>query len=398
MSAQAPKKRLRRLAAPLSKVRARKSTPAAHRPPAPGPGDRLSVIIPALNEAGHLPALLEALNAQTLKPDEIIVADAGSKDGTPELARERGAIVVPGGRPGPGRNAGARAASGDVLFFLDADVVPSSDFIGNALAEFRREGYAVATCLIEPLTDAPADRVIAEFTNLYLQVVQSFSPHAPGFCILVRREVHQAIGGFDESVKLAEDHDYVQRAAEHGEFGVITDAHIAVSMRRLEKEGLTKLAFKYLWCEMHALAGKPIYATPFEYEFGAHRPATAPPDTRRLIDIGQLRQQLGRFENPLQHLSQGGLGDLDDMIRREMDAARERFRLPLDPPDLDAMQRYLRRRLALIRRTGRPLRRTLAKFQQKRINESIRLLDLNWLRSRLPFVKSDDLKDGDPRQ
>jgi glycosyltransferase involved in cell wall biosynthesis len=361
---------------------------------------RLSVIIPTLNEARSLPALLDALNAQTRRPDEIIVADAGSKDGTQDLARAKGAIVVRGGRPGPGRNAGARAATGDLFFFLDADVLPRPNFLSKALAEFRREGYVIATCLMTPLDDGAglSDQIIAEAANLYLQVVQPFSPHAPGFCILVKREVHEAIGGFDEKVKLAEDHDYVQRAAKHGEFGVLTGVHIPVSMRRLEKEGLTKLAFKYLWCEMHALAGKPIYATPFEYEFGAHRPATAPPDTRRLIDIGQLRQQLGRFENPLQHLSQGGLGDLDDMIRREMDAARERFRLPLDPPDLDAMQRYLRRRLALIRRTGRPLRRTLAKFQQKRINESIRLLDLNWLRSRLPFVKSDDLKDGDPRQ
>ena len=108
----------------------------------------------------------------------------------------------------------------------------------------------------------------------------------------VRREFALNIGGFDEKVKLAEDHDYVQRAAKHGEFGVLTGVQIPVSMRRLEKEGLTKLAFKYLWCEMHALAGKPIYSTPFEYEFGTH--GQAPASARRMIDIAQLREQLGR--------------------------------------------------------------------------------------------------------
>jgi len=345
---------------------------------------RLSIIIPSLNEANSLPALLDALAAQTRRPDEIIVADAGSKDGTQDLARAKGATVVRGGRPGPGRNAGARAATGDLLFFLDADVLPRPNFIGRALAEFRREGYAVATCLMDPLDEdaSASDHLIAEAANLYLQVVEPFSPHAPGFCILVKREVHDAIGGFDEKVKLAEDHDYVQRAAKQGEFGVLTGAHIPVSMRRLEKEGLTKLAFKYLWCEMHALAGKPIYSTPFEYEFGTH--GQAPATAHRMIDISQLREQLGRFENPLNRLSAANLRKLDKLMSREwIGAARRRFHLPLDPPDLDHLQRYLLRRLALIRKTGRPLRATLSKLQTRPIQESVRLLDLNWLRSRL---------------
>ena len=112
-----------------------------------------------------------------------------------------------------------------------------------------------------------------------------------------------------------------------------------------------------------------------------------------MIDIGLLREQLGRFGNPVQQLSKNGLGDLDKLIHHEwLEEARERFRLPLDPPDVETMHRYLRRRLALIRKTGRPLRNKLAKFQSLPINESIRILDLNWLRSRLtrpPFVKDD---------
>ena len=69
---------------------------------------RLSAIIPTLNEAVYLPLLLEALAAQTRPADEIIVADAGSADGTVELACRRGARVVRGGTPAVGRNAGAR--------------------------------------------------------------------------------------------------------------------------------------------------------------------------------------------------------------------------------------------------------------------------------------------------
>lgn len=351
---------------------------------------KLSVVIPCLNEAKTLPGLLDALNAQTLPPYEIIVADAGSKDDTQELARERGAKVVPGGKPGPGRNAGARAATGDLIFFLDADVLPRPNFFERAIDEFERHDLAVATCVITPLEKEPTNVLIAQATNVYMQVVQYFSPHAPGFCILIKRSIHEAIGGFDEEVKLAEDHEYVQRAAKLGEFGVLKHARIPVSMRRLEKEGITKLAFKYMWCEMYALAGKPIYSTPFEYEFGAfqqsgEKEGAEKSSAWRLMDIGDLREQLGRFENPVQKLSEKGLGQLDEWIKAEwMQDARERLQLMLEPPDSEAIRRYMRRRLALIRRTPRPLREALAKLQSLPVKEQIRLLDSDWLRQRLP--------------
>jgi glycosyltransferase involved in cell wall biosynthesis len=346
--------------------------------------ETISLIIPTLNEAAYLPTLLDALSRQTRPPDEVIVADAGSVDGTAELARQRGARVVRGGMPGVGRNAGARAATGDVFLFFDADVLPPSDFIERALDEFTRERYAVATCPIAPLDGDLADRVIIQATNLYLQVVRPISPRAPGFCILARREVHRAIGGFDESLKLSEDHDYVRRASQYGEFGVLTGVRIPVSMRRLEKEGLTRLALKYLWCEMYALAGKPVRSMPFEYEFGAHRPAALPAGAGRfLIDIAELRAQLGRFENPIQRLSRSGLDRLHRLVELDpVDATRERLRLLLELPDLDMLDRYLQQRLALIPRDGKSLHKTWSRLKTLP-GESIRLLEPDWLRSRL---------------
>ena len=347
---------------------------------------RLSVIIPALNEAAALPGLLAALRAQVRPPDEIIVADAGSKDDTRALAEAAGARVVPGGRPGPGRNAGARAATGDLFLFLDSDVLPGPDFIANALAEFERGGYGVATTLNAPLSDSASDQIIMEATNLYLQVVQHISPHAPGYCIFCQRAIHEAIGGFDEKVKLAEDHDYVQRAAQLGEFAVLTHARIAVSMRRIEKEGLARLAFKYLWCEMYALAGKPIYTTPFEYEFGNFGPGTAAaPHSHRLIDIGQLREQLGHFENPLLRLNTAAFARLDRLLQHEEERAVdawERFQLQLDATEMAVLRRYLHRRLALTRlsrQLGQPVRETVARLQTYQRKESIRLRDSAWL-------------------
>ena len=375
---------------------------------------RLSVIIPALNEAQSLPGLLAALQAQTRPPDEIIVADAGSKDGTRALAQAAGARVVEGGRPGPGRNAGARAATGDLFLFLDSDVLPGPEFIANALADFERRGLGVATALNAPLTDSASDQVIIEATNLYLQVVQHISPHAPGYCIFCKRAIHEAIGGFDEKVKLAEDHNYVQHAARYGEFGVLTHARLAVSLRRLEKEGLARLAFKYLWCEMYALAGKPIYTTPFEYEFGAFGSAAsstgaatpAGPSAHRLIDVAQLREQLGHFENPLLRLNTAASARLDQLLQHEEARATEAWdwvQDQLEPPDLDALRRYLHRRRALLRRLGdqlgQPVRDTVARLQSQSFKESIRLKDPDWLRwPRLNLPRAGGPRRRDDKQ
>ena len=259
----------------------------------------ITVIIPTLNEVAYLPGLLDALDAQTRLPNEVIVADAGSTDGTKELAQARGARVIRGGMPAVGRNAGARAARGDFLLFLDADVLPPPDFIEYALEEFERKKYDVATCFIAALDENPLNWILAASTNLYFHVIQPVSPHAPGFCILSRCCIHEKIGGFDETLKLSEDIDYARRASRYGKFGILTSTRIPVSMRRVEKEGLMGLGLKYAWCEMYALVGKPIRVLPFEYGFGAFDPPQTSA-SRRLIKKDALHRQWKKFWNPLQ--------------------------------------------------------------------------------------------------
>jgi hypothetical protein len=215
---------------------------------------------------------------------------------------------------------------------------------------------------------------------LYLQIILPVSPRAPGFCIFARRAVHQAIGGFDETLKMTEDHDYVRRAAQHGEFGLLTSVRIPVSMRRVEKEGIIGLALKYLWCEMYALAGKPVRSMPFKYEFGAHLPAAASAG-RPLIDVAELRAQLGRFENPIQSLSAAGLKHLDSLVNLDwLNASRERLRLQIEPPDATILYRYLLQRLELTRRRA-ALRNGWSKLMALP-KESIQLLETHWPWSR----------------
>lgn len=231
----------------------------------------LSIVIPTKNEAVNLPRLLVSIKEQVYQDYEIIVADAGSTDKTREIAESFGARVVEGGMPGPGRNRGASTASGHTILFLDADVVMvSPKFLQDNLIEMKRKGACVATVKVKPVTRNPVDRALHEVYNAYAIATERVVPHAPGFCIFVKKHVHEEIGGFDESVVFAEDHDYVQRAEKAGYRFRILRAHpIGVSVRRLEKDGRLGIAIKYTLAELKMMSGGSFKEMPKGgYEMG----------------------------------------------------------------------------------------------------------------------------------
>jgi glycosyltransferase involved in cell wall biosynthesis len=231
---------------------------------------KVSIIIPVLNEEKSLPGLFEALKAQEFQDFEVIVADAGSTDKTREIAESFGAKVIPGGMPAVGRNAGAASASGKWLLFLDADVFLSAKFLKFMIEEAEEEGADAASAAVVPLSDKLIDQIMHEVANAYIQLTQYFYPHAGGFCILVKKSLHDEIGGYDESLKLAEDHEYIARAQKAGKFKILKRPKIYVSVRRFESDGRFNVAAKYLACEVYrALIGE-IRTDIFKYKFGHH--------------------------------------------------------------------------------------------------------------------------------
>ncbi len=90
----------------------------------------VTVIIPTLNEAARIGALLRALQAQSYAPLEIIVCDGDSDDGTPEIVRQFENVTLLECERGTStqRNYGGTNASGELLIFMDADDLPSPRF------------------------------------------------------------------------------------------------------------------------------------------------------------------------------------------------------------------------------------------------------------------------------
>ncbi|MFH1632121.1 MAG: glycosyltransferase [bacterium] len=229
----------------------------------------VSIVIPVKNEEKVLPRLLRSIHRQSMQPVEVIVADANSTDSTRYLAQAMGAQVVDGGLPGSGRNRGAEVATGKYILFLDADVeLHDPNFLQRAIDQVKDRQLAIATVDVAPIDGTPYDNLSHKFYNRYVRLWGAKHPHAPGFCMLVRRDIHNQIGGFDESVIFAEDHEYAGRASKKGKFGFLSGIAIPVSVRRQNRDGRINMGIKYILAELHILTLGPIRHNKFNYTFG----------------------------------------------------------------------------------------------------------------------------------
>jgi rSAM/selenodomain-associated transferase 2 len=161
---------------------------------------RISVIIPALNEALNIGRAVE--RATALNPHEIIAADGGSDDGTADLARAAGATVIdaPRGRARQ-QNAAAAIATGDVLLFLHADCWLAPDSLDQIAAVFRDERILGGAFRHRIEARGVLFRLIERGDSLR---VRMFKLPYGDQGIFLRRETFEQLGGFPE-VRLMED-------------------------------------------------------------------------------------------------------------------------------------------------------------------------------------------------
>jgi len=205
-------------------------------------GLRVSVIIPTLQEGNYIGDILSILtkSSQNL---EIIVVDGGSSDGTVDIARKFTDKVYMLNKRGIGkaRNYGASKASGDILIFMDADVQPSTDFIGKVLLAFRDRNVVGVTCNVMPRDPRPFEAAFFRFYNLLLRFFAHFKPHSRGEFFAVRREAFLKIGGFNENLPCIEDHDLALRLSKIGKIIFLKDLTVYESMRRFRQMGFLKV-------------------------------------------------------------------------------------------------------------------------------------------------------------
>jgi rSAM/selenodomain-associated transferase 2 len=205
----------------------------------------LSIIVPALNEAGEIEELLATLTAQERVAAEVIVVDGGSTDGTAEIVRCRAdalpfPVILLDSERGRARqlNSGARAARGDFLLFLHADsrfedplalrtgidelCKAGSGNGGRFSLRFRRTGDGGSLAYFFYERKARLDRPECTHGDQGL---------------LLPRELFRSLGTFDEEAPVAPETRFADRLRERGARWLLLSPEIVTSARRFATEG-----------------------------------------------------------------------------------------------------------------------------------------------------------------
>lgn len=177
------------------------NTQSFHNPETP---PFISVIVPVYNGAGYLDRCLDALLASSYESCEVIVVDDASTDDSAKICRQKGVAVFQlphQSGPAAARNYGAEKAQGDILLFVDSDVVVQQDTVARVAADFTNNPNTAA--VFGSYDDSPTvPDFLSQFRNLLHHFThQSSREEAVTFwagCGAVRRDIFHEVGGFNQ--------------------------------------------------------------------------------------------------------------------------------------------------------------------------------------------------------
>ncbi len=192
---------------------------------------RISVIIPTYNEAENIGKLVGELRRYGGdKLAEVIVADAPSADQTAEVARQAGAKVIVADQPGRAyqMNAGAQIATGDVLYFVHADVRIHPDYAAD-IEQALAEGYTLGCYRYQ--FDSP--RLLLKINTFFQRFDRIWSRGGDQTLFITKKEFDQ-LEGYCEKHRVMEDYEFIIRARKQHRFKIIPK-NIIVSARKYEE-------------------------------------------------------------------------------------------------------------------------------------------------------------------
>jgi cellulose synthase/poly-beta-1,6-N-acetylglucosamine synthase-like glycosyltransferase len=233
---------------------------------------KLSIVMPTLNEEKYISYLLTSIKKQEYNDYEIIVSDGNSEDNTVKIAKNNNCKVVISKKRHPShhRNQGAKIANGELLLFLDADTKLPQMFLKNVVNEFENRHLFGGGFYIKIEKRMIKYLILTKILNGIFKISQNIHPSNIGIAIIVKKEIHDKIKGFDEGVYIGEDYDYSKKIFKKGKFRMLNSTYIKYSPRRLEKEGFYTVIFKWIKASLYFIFIGPIRKKIIKYDFGKY--------------------------------------------------------------------------------------------------------------------------------
>lgn len=203
---------------------------------------KISIIIPALNEAENLRILLPYLSENlTNDQGEIVVVDGGSTDDTVQVTEGLGVRCLSSEERGRARqmNVGAYHTDGDMLYFVHADTRPPTSFVSD-INEAVRSGFPMGNYRFRFDSPSPLLRINSYFTRFDRMMFRGGDQ-----TLFVTRELFEEFGGFDESFIIMEEYDFLKRVRKKYPFRIMPK-DVLVSARKYESNSYLKVNFANL--------------------------------------------------------------------------------------------------------------------------------------------------------
>ena len=221
--------------------------------------NELTIVIPAKNEAKLIPRLLTSLTKQDyskMSTTRLLVADANSTDGTPEIVlsfRDRlNVSVMRGGMPSVGRNRGAAQAESEYVLFLDADIELADTTLLRRCME-RAQGGQLQCVTTNILCNDGSwiDRLFYAGNDFFQYLSCLHRPFATGMFMLFETKKFRELGGFHEQVLFAEDY-LLSQQVERKRFAIVRGG-VYTTNRRFKRMGHLRVGWLFLKTAMNFL-------------------------------------------------------------------------------------------------------------------------------------------------
>jgi glycosyltransferase involved in cell wall biosynthesis len=219
--------------------------------------NELTIVIPAKNEAKLIPRLLTSLTNQDyskMSSTRVLVADANSTDGTPEIVmtfRDRLNVgVIRGGMPSYGRNQGAAQADTPYVLFLDADIkLADNSLLRCCMEKAQRKQLHCVTTNIVCKDGSWVDKLFYAGNDFFQYLSYLHRPFATGMFMLFDRKKFWEFGGFHEQILFAEDYRLSQKV-ERKRFAIVRGG-VYTTNRRFKRIGHLKVGWLFLKTAMN---------------------------------------------------------------------------------------------------------------------------------------------------
>lgn len=218
---------------------------------------RISIIIPTLNEERLIENMLKQFESgiKSCYDVELILSDGGSNDNTVEIARRYvDKILIQDDKLvkniSIGRNRGYSRADGDVLVFLNADTrfYNINSFFDLVNRFYNNDSFVAIAFPVRvfPEEEKLSDKIFHKFYNFYVKVLNKFfMGMGRGECHVIKREVFEKVGGYNETLFAGEDFDLYRKIRKFGHVLFAKDCVIFESPRRYRKYGYIKVFFDW---------------------------------------------------------------------------------------------------------------------------------------------------------